>query len=391
MLIGQSATVLGGGVAGLAVARALAMRGAAVTLYEQAEALTDLGAGLQISPNGFAVLRALGLDRALVAAAMPASAVEIRNGSDGGLLMQMDLAGLGYHLTHRADLIDVLASGAREVGVDIRLNARVDRVMLAEDGPQVVFADGTRVAAPLLIGADGLHSRLRPAINGSEAPFFTQQVAWRAVIPGEPGAAPVAQVFTGPGRHLVSYPLRGGLLRNIVAVEERRRWADEGWHLRDDSMPLRLAFRDFCPLVRGWLDQVEDPWLWGLFRHEVASRFFAAGPGWGAALLGDAAHPTLPFLAQGANMALEDAWVLADCLSAHEDTASALAAYQLARRARVLRIVEAANRNAKLYHLSGPVGSFAHVALKLAGALMPGRALKSYDWLYRHDVTEPQG
>jgi salicylate hydroxylase len=188
----------------------------------------------------------------------------------------------------------------------------------------------------------------------------------------------------GPGRHLVSYPLRGGTLRNLVAVEERTRWAEESWTLRDDPMDLRLAFAGFSPRVRGWLNRVEDPWLWGLFRHEVA-------PVWthpsGVAILGDAAHPTLPFLAQGASMGLEDAWVLADSLARHDTTAAALAGYQAARKPRTTRIVAAANTNARAYHLSGLPRLVGHTGLRLLGRLSPNAMLGRFDWLYGHDVT----
>ena len=389
-LTGQTVTILGAGVAGLAAARALALRGARVTVLEQADAIREVGAGLQISPNGAAVLKALGLGPALDTASTRAAAVELRDGLDGGLVTRLDVARLrpdqGYHFLHRADLIALLLEGARAAGVDLRLLQKVDRVDLSGPRPRVVMSTGAVEEAALLIGADGLHSPTRIALNGKVAPFFTHQVAWRALIPAEPGAAPVAEVHMGPGRHLVSYPLRGGTLRNLVAVEERRRWVEEGWSLRDDPMELRLAFETFGPRVRGWLDRVEDVWLWGLFRHPVAKRWFAALPEGAAAILGDAAHPTLPFLAQGASMGLEDAWVLADCLSS-APAAEALAAYQARRAPRTARIVEAANRNARAYHLSGPLRSVAHLGLKLGGAVAPGAALSRFDWLYGHDVT----
>lgn len=393
-LTGQSVTVLGAGVAGLAAARALAMRGARVTVLEQADAIREVGAGLQISPNGAAVLKALGLGPALEAASMRAEAVELRDGLDGGLVTRLEVArlrpGQGYHFLHRADLVALLLEGAREAGVDLRLLQKVDRVDLSGPRPGLVMSTGAVEEAALLIGADGLHSPTRVALNGKVAPFFTHQVAWRTLIPAEPGAAPVAEVHMGPGRHLVSYPLRGGTLRNIVAVEERRRWVEEGWALRDDPMELRLAFDRFGPRVRGWLDRVEDVHLWGLFRHPVAKRWFAALPQGAAAILGDAAHPTLPFLAQGASMGLEDAWVLADCLSGHDSAGAALEAYQARRAPRAARIVEAANRNARAYHLSGPLRGVAHLGLKLGGALAPGAALSRFDWLYGHDVTVPR-
>lgn len=387
-LIGQRVTVLGAGVAGLAVARALALRGAKVTVLEQADAIREVGAGLQISPNGAAVLRALGLDVAAIS--VRAKAVELRDGLAGDLVMRLDVARLrpdqGYHFVHRADLIALLQRGAEEAGVDLRLLTRAASVYLDGSRPDMVLDQG-REEAELLIGADGLHSPTRAALNGATAPFFTHQVAWRALIPGD-GGPDVAEVHMGPGRHLVSYPLRGGSLRNIVAVEERRKWVEEGWSLRDDPLDLRMAFEGFSPRARDWLDQVQDVWLWGLFRHEVAARWQRAMSAGGVAILGDAAHPTLPFLAQGACMALEDAWVLAACLDGTDTLAAGLAAYEAARKPRCQRIVAAANANARAYHLSGPMRSLAHLGLRIGGAVAPGFALSRFDWLYGHDVTK---
>lgn len=390
-LIGRPVTVLGAGVAGLAVARALALRGAQVTVLEQADAIREVGAGLQISPNGAAVLQALGLGPALAAVSLRAQAVVLRDGLDSSAVLRMDLARLrpeqGWHFVHRADLIALLLDGAREAGVTLRLLHKVEAVDLSGARPRVQLAQGGEVEAGLLIGADGLHSPLRIALNGAAAPFFTHQVAWRAVIPNDPGDAVEAEVHMGPGRHLVSYPLRGGAWRNIVAVEERRRWVEEGWSLRDDPMELRLAFAGFSPRVRGWLDRVEDVWLWGLFRHPVAQSWFRRLPDGAAVILGDAAHPTLPFLAQGANMALEDAWALAAALSGHDGDAAALAAYQAARAPRCARIVQAAEANARNYHLTGARRAVGHAALRLAGTVAPGMALRRFDWLYGFDVT----
>ncbi len=391
-LIGLPVTVIGAGVAGLAVARALALRGASVTVLEQADAIREVGAGLQISPNGACVLRALGLQAALEAASRRAEAVQLIDGPTGDGVARLDLARLrpdqGYHFLHRADLIAMLLKGAEAAGVTLRLLSRIDSVDLSGPHPAVTLECGERIETPVLIGADGLHAKTRAALNGPETPFFTRQVAWRAVIPCEADAASVAEVHMGPGRHLVSYPLRGGTLRNIVAVEERTRWAEESWSLRDDSMDLRLAFAGFSPRVRTWLDRVEDPWLWGLFRHKVADSWVKPMGQGGVAILGDAAHPTLPFLAQGASMGLEDAWVLAQSLSTHDTVAAALGAYQAARKPRTTRIVAAATANARAYHLSGLPRMIGHTGLRLLGRLSPGAMLSRFDWLYGHDVTQ---
>ncbi len=386
MLDGRKVTVLGAGIAGLAVARALALRGAEVTVLEQAPEIREVGAGLQISPNGTRALEALGLGAAFAAGSGPAEAVELLDGEAGGRVLRLDLArgrpGAGFRFVHRADLIDLLAEGARAAGVAIRLSQRVETVTLGDHPPRLGTAAGEEIDCGVLIGADGLHSKVRAALNGVVAPFFTGQVAWRATLPEAGDIPPVARVYMGAGRHLVTYPLRGGRLRNIVAVEERGRWAEESWSLTDDPLTLRVVFERFVPEVRGWLDRIERPNLWGLFRHPVARRW----QGQGAAILGDAAHPTLPFLAQGANMALEDAWVLADCL-ARAAPEAALAAYQARREARVRRIVEAANANARNYHLSGIRRDLAHAGLRLAGRFAPGRVLGRFDWVYGHDVT----
>jgi len=390
MLIGRKVTVLGGGVAGLSVARALALRGAEVEVLEQAEAIREVGAGLQISPNGARVLRALGLGDALAQAGPTAEAVQLVDGETGGQVARLDLArlrpGAQYHFIHRARLIEMLAEGARDAGVQIRLLQQIDSIDLSGDRPRLQTAQGATYEADLLIGADGLHSKLREALNGRVAPFFTHQVAWRALIPCAQDAPNVVQVFMGAKRHLVSYPLGGGL-RNIVAVEERHSWVEESWALEDDPINLRVAFEDFCPTVKGWLEQVEQVNLWGLFRHPVAEHWY----GKHAAILGDAAHPTLPFLAQGAVMALEDAWVLAEALATHDSDEVAFAAYQAARHDRCARIVNAASKNARNYHLTGVPRTVGHLAMRAASRFTPKKLVARFDWIYEHDVTNGAG
>ncbi|EKE45132.1 hypothetical protein OCGS_0827 [Oceaniovalibus guishaninsula JLT2003] len=353
--------VLGGGIGGLAAALAFARRGHDVAVFERAPDLTEVGAGLQISPNGMAVLRALGVGDAIATAGLRSAAVVLRDGPSGRLVLRMDLAGRDFLLMHRADLIGVLADAARAAGVALRLGRAVRAV--GTDGR----VDGE--AFDLVAAADGLHSVARGVLNGPAHPFFTGQVAWRATVPGD--AAREAVVRMGPGRHLVAYPLRGGTV-NLVGVEERRDWTAEGWHHAGDPDAFRAAFAGFGE-ARDLLGRVDGVNLWGLFRHEVA-QIWQAGR---LALLGDAAHPTLPFLAQGANLALEDAWVLAA-------QADDLPRYQALRRPRAVRAIAAANANARNYHLRGPARLAAHAALRMApGTLM----LRRLDWLYGCDVT----
>jgi len=387
MLMGREITVLGAGIAGLAVASALARRGAQVRVLDQADAVREVGAGLQVSPNGAVVLKALGLGDALAQAAPRARAVVLRDFRRGAQVFRMDLARADrpYHLAHRADLIEILRRGAQAAGVTLELGRRVETVTPAPGGTRLDCADGHSETVPLLIGADGLHSPTRAALNAATRPFFTGQVAWRCTIPLDaPDTPPEATVHMGPGRHIVTYPLRGGALMNVVAVEERDGWAAEGWSHRDDPAHLRAAFADFSPEIRDLLHSAEEVYLWGLFRHPVAKNWARDR----VALLGDAAHPTLPFLAQGANMALEDAWVLAESLDQESETATAFARYEATRRGRCARIVEAASKNADNYHLRpGPYRAAAHGALRLGARFAPQALAGRFDWLYGHDVT----
>lgn len=363
--------MIGAGIAGLTVACALAQRGAHVTVLERAPALTEVGAGLQISPNAVRVFEALGLGPALDAISLRSTGVVLRD-SAGRLVSHLHMARHRpedrFYLTHRARLIEVLAKAADAAGVQVRLgqNAAADA---ASDG--------------LLIGADGVKSVLRPVLNGPETPFFTGQTAWRALIADTESPA-VPQVFMGPGRHLVSYPLKNGL-RNIVAVVERPDWQDEGWSHPGDPAELRAAFARFGGPVADWLSQVHEVSVWGLFRHPVAQHWQDGR----RVILGDAAHPTLPFLAQGAVMAIEDAWVLAACLDADPDQARALARYQALRQPRCQRIVEAANANARNYHLRGPTRAVAHAGLRAVSKLAPTRLIERFSWLYDFDPTAP--
>lgn len=376
--------VLGGGIGGLTTAIMLRRAGAAVRVLEQAPRITEVGAGLQISPNGFVVLEKLGLGGALRAKSVRGQSVLLRD-YKGTEVVRFDLARLpcgDYYFVHRADLIHILEHAARAAGVEISLDHTATSVTPGPV-PQVALEDGSMLDCDLLVGADGLHSVARQALNGTSAPFFTGQVAWRAVIPAT-GAAAEAQVFMGPHRHLVTYPLRAGRMRNLVAVQERSEWREESWTAEDYPENLRAAFDDFGSDATGLLSQVEKVHRWGLFRHPVAAKWYDSG----VVLAGDAAHPTLPFMAQGANMALEDAFALGRCLCEGSNLEAALSAYQEIRFDRVRRVVDTASRNAWKYHLSfPPLRVAAHTALRLGGALMPGRMVGQFDWIYGYDVT----
>lgn len=384
---GQSVIVVGAGIGGLAAAIALAQRGFAVRVLERAPAVTEVGAGLQISPNGMAVLRALGVADAVCKPAPRAQAVELWDGLSGRKVLRLDLArhapDLEYRLVHRADLIAALLEAALDLGVVVETGIAVETVRPGAR-PAALLVGGSEWDADLVIGADGVRSVVRGVVTQVAEPFFTRQVAWRAVIPNAIGHPDAAWVHMGPGRHMVSYPLHNGAAINIVAVEERDGWAEEGWTHSDDPAAVRAAFSGFTGQAREMLQAIDTVGLWGLFRHPVADRWHAEG----VALLGDAAHPTLPFLAQGANMALEDAWVLAACLADGTARDAALARYQARRRDRVVRVIATAQGNAWKYHLRNPIlRRAAHLGLSTVGRVAPRAMLGGFDWLYRHDVT----
>ena len=377
---GRAVLIVGGGVGGLAVALAFARTGATVTVIEQAAALTDIGAGIQITPNGARVLAGLGLVGAATLRGLRAQAVVPVDGLTGRALAGFDLtalAGPPYRFFHRADLIGILADAARAAGVQMRLG---QPVTACGPGPQAVLAQGDRLTGDLLIGADGVHSVLRPDLNKPAPARFSGQAAWRSTIAAK--APPQARIWMLPGRHVVTYPLPGGRL-NIVAVREQAAWAAEGWTHPDSPDTLRAAFADACPDLRALLAQVTQTRAWGLFLHPVAACWHDDD----RALLGDAAHPTLPFLAQGANLALEDAFVLARICDGHTALPDALAWYQTARAPRVTRAIAAAQANAALYHLSGPRRALSHLGLRAIGRAAPRAFLRRLDWLYGHDVT----
>ncbi|MBO9435339.1 FAD-dependent monooxygenase [Ruegeria sp. R13_0] len=373
--------VVGGGIGGLAAALALRQCGAQVTVLEQAPALTEVGAGLQISANGMCVLRALGVAGDQPEVAQLSYGTILRDYRKGRVISRIPAPAAGptfYY--HRADLLELLRQASEDAGVDIRLRARVQTVHKHPSEAEILLDDGQRLRAECVIAADGGRSALRPILNGPEAPAFTHQIAWRATVPWEDRVErPQASLTMGPGRHVVTYPLRDQRLMNIVAIEERSDWQREGWRVEGDPDDLRARFADFGGPVRDILSKVEETHLWALFLRPVAKRWQNGR----LALLGDAAHPTLPFMAQGACLALEDAWVLARSFDSQSGVRQALAAYESARQRRAQHVVAAASANARNFHLRGPMRLAAQAVLAAIGP----RLTRKYDWIYSYDPT----
>lgn len=358
------ALIVGAGIGGLSAALALGRQGWTVTLLEQAEAPSEVGAGIQLSPNATRVLAALGVLPALASVGFQPQALEMRSARSGRLLLQAALGtqaeqryGAPYLHIHRADLHRVLLDAVQALPqVRCVFGSRVSRLQQDADGVSVVGEDGRDWQADLLIGADGIHSAVRAALFGAEQARFTGCVAWRGIIPVErlQGArpAPVAALWLGPGAHFVHYYVRGGQAVNFVAVSDRDDWQLESWTQRGEHRELLAEFGDWQEPVRR-LVQAADPqacFKWALFDRPPMPRWSRGR----ITLLGDACHATLPFMAQGAAMAIEDAAVLASRLRGANTIAMALRAYEEARRERTAAIQNGSRQNKTLYHLRGP-------------------------------------
>jgi salicylate hydroxylase len=383
--------VVGAGIGGLAAALAVRRRGADVTIFEQSCDFAEVGAGIQIAPNGLAVLEALDLREAAEAVASFPSAVALHDAFSGRRITRVPLGstavtryGRPYLQLHRADLLRVLVNAVVAAGIRLCLGSRVAKIEPAASQALVLPVGSGTLPFDFVVAADGVRSPTRAALFDSPAPRFTGHVAWRGLVPRQHSMDPVGtSVFMGPGRHLVAYPLREGKLVNVVAVEERPSWAEEGWSHPDDPQAVRRAYAGWAPEVEQLLSELDRVFLWGIFDHAP----LAAWTEGRVALLGDACHPMVPFLAQGATMALEDAWVLAAELDHAADPLAGLRAYERRRKPRVTRVQRAAARSGRIYHLREPLRTMAHAGMAIAGRVAPSRLMGRFDWIYGEDVV----
>lgn len=382
--------ITGAGIAGLTAALALARKGHEVRVIERAEALSEVGAGLQLGPNAMRVLASLGVSDAVAAAGRSPQAITLRDGRTARTILTVPLGdaalrrwGAHYITVHRADLVAILAA-ALEAAQPGTLITGCAVESIDPEAAQAVTADGQTLTADLIIGADGIQSRVRTALFGADSARFTGHVAWRALIPvarDDPAAPPVGVgAWLGPRRHAVTYRVRPGLV-NFVGITEQADWREEGWNLPGDPARLRAGFAGW-DAITPLLDRAEQPMRWGLHDRKPMRAWHRGR----AVLIGDACHPMLPFLAQGAAMGIEDGFALAQLLPMEGDGAqieTALTRFFALRQPRTARVQANARANGVDFHEGNPLVNLAmRLPLGRAAATRPDAVMARWDWLY---------
>ena len=389
--------IAGAGIGGLCAALALAKRGFEVAVYEQSHQLGEVGAGLQLSPNAMHVLQTLDIADQVKARAFSPEFAVMRHYQTGKTYFTVPLGDTAtqkyaadYLHIHRSDLHATLNFACNKANVSIHLGQAIQGYQQTAKNLIVQFENGENIEADLLIGADGIKSKVQACMLGQSPAEFTGQVAWRGVVEANklPKGLikPNANLWVGPGKHFVSYYLRGGELVNFVAVQERTDWHKESWNEPGDINELRKTFSGWHPEVTELLMATESCFLWALFDRAPLKQWTDQN----VALLGDACHPMLPFLAQGAAMAIEDSYALAHCLASDRNTQVALQTYQNIRFPRTRDIQHNARKNESLYHMSSPIEK-AKLAV-LSGlsniGLSDPLAVNKLDSIYDYNIVE---
>ena len=349
--------ILGGGLAGLAAANALAAFGIKSDVYEAAPVLTDVGAAIGTSPQAYKALEAIGLAETITRVSTPVIGLVTRNMQTGEFIDFVDnqkaAAKFGgpFHTFHRADILEALAS--RLDPASIHLGHRLAGLEERDDSVMLSFANGTNVEAEFVIGADGVRSIVRQALYGDDHPTYTGQMVWRALLKGsevpEECLEPSGWVqWVGAGCHFMAYYMRGRELLNVVTQEDTEKWVAESWSTRGDPDEMRLSFPNPEPRLKTLLDLVTDCSKWGLFTRPLTDN-------WGRGrvqLIGDAAHAMLPNIGQGACQAFEDAYILARWLDAkRQDVPQAFRDFRRVRIPRVHAVQRRAEWAARFKHM----------------------------------------
>ncbi|WP_213881282.1 FAD-dependent monooxygenase [Pseudomonas sp. dw_358] len=390
--------IIGAGIGGVTLARALAQQGIEAHVFERAAAFGEVGAGVQMTPNAVKVLGALGLDEQLDKIGFLPNAMVGRNWKTARELFRTplkascpELYGADFHHVHRADLHAVLASdiqpgqvtfGAQCVGLRQQANSAV-----------ALFADGSEFEADLIVGADGVRSVIREQLWGEEAAHYTGHMCWRALVKVDqhplPFVSPDSNFWMGPKGHVVTYYVKGGAMVNIVAVNESPAWVEESWNAKSTQQALLDGFKGWHPdLIE--LFRRADPdaiYKWGLFDRDPMKAWSKGN----ATLLGDAGHPMLPFLSQGAAMAIEDGYVLARSLAFHgkHQLALALQAYELERVQRTSRVQLEARERGRTYHLPSAWSQLKRdMTYRWRQWLNPNAVGIQANWVYEYDARK---
>lgn len=379
--------IVGAGIAGLCAALSLSWHDVPSVVFERAPALTEVGAGIQLSPNAMHVLAQLGLDTQIRAVACAPGAARIKRASDKRLLLEMPLGsaalerwGAPYLQIHRADLHAILVDAVQHCGlIDLRLGEPVSGI-----GPdnQVRLLSGATMNAEAVWIADGIRSRLRHLVSPDDgAPRPSGDIAWRALIPAAelPCAIPdETNVWTAPHRHFVHYPVRGGTLINLVGVSAATHDVPESWNETGDPEQFAALFGQWPEPVATLARATRAVGCWAL-HHRPPARRLVRGR---LALLGDAAHPVLPFMAQGAAMAIEDGFALANAFITDGSVETRMRRYETDRLERVRRVQSASTRNARLFHLPNRLAGAAFSTAQLLNRGDHKRNMRRLDWLY---------
>jgi salicylate hydroxylase len=384
------ALIIGGGIAGLATALCLRHFGIECQVFEHGE----VGAGIQMTPNAVKALRALGLEPALDEVGFRPAAIVARDLLSGRRLFEIPLGqaaerlyGAPYYLVHRADLISLLAKALTEQPITLR--TRCCALEQTSRGVRAFLEGGRSIEGETLIGCDGINSAIRESMYGIQPASFTGNMCWRATVPvGDSvpkDAGGEATLWMGPSSHVVTYPIRRGQLMNIVAVHESPVWTEQTWSLEGDAEELRRKFTRVHDDLKAHLGAVEQCFKWGLFDRDPLPRWSSGR----VTILGDAAHPMLPFLAQGAAMAIEDAYVLARQIAVNgRDVTAALANYEAARLPRTARVQQAARAQGHINHLRGPVRRLLrNLSFRMGQSLQRRPNAIGTNWIYEYDAT----